>query len=330
MTKTIRDFGEQGLLKKLQAFCPPEIIGDDGAVLTLANQNHLVVTTDVLVDGVHFSDRTTPPDAVGWRGAAANLSDLAAMGATPIGITVGLSLRGDTPINWVENLYQGLSKCLQRYNTSIVGGDICRSQVNTLAITAFGQVLPNRVIRRSTAQPGDAIVVTGYHGNSRAGLELLLNPTIANQISPTERKFLLQAHQYPQPRLDVLEPLWGLTQDISVAGMDSSDGLADGIVQICQSSGVGAQIIRRAIPISDALNNLVAPEKAWEWALYGGEDFELVLCLDSQRAAELVSSLGQPAAIIGKITAEKNLKLVDSDGSEELLTLAKGFQHFSH
>ena len=328
MTKTIRDFGEQGLLKKLKAFCPPEIVGDDGAVLTLTNQHNLVVTTDILVDGVHFSDRTTPPDAVGWRGAAANLSDLAAMGATPIGITVGLSLTGDTPISWVESLYQGLSNCLQQYKTGIVGGDICRSQVNTLAITAFGQVSPNRVICRSTAQPGDAIVVTGYHGNSRAGLELLLNPPIGNQISPTERKFLLHAHQYPQPRLDVLQPLWRLNQGISVAGMDSSDGLADGIVQICQSSGVGAQIIREAIPIYNALSNLVAPEKAWEWILYGGEDFELVLCLKNQIATELVSSLGQPATIIGKITAEKDIKLIDTNGGEELLTLTKGFKHF--
>ncbi|XTZ20639.1 MAG: AIR synthase related protein, partial [cyanobacterium endosymbiont of Rhopalodia fuxianensis] len=115
--QSINDIGEQGLLKKLQVFCPGNIIGDDGAVLSVNSQEQLVITTDVLVDGVHFSDQTTPPETVGWRAAAANLSDLAAMGATPIGITVGLSLPGELMVTWVEKLYQGLTNCLQQYQT---------------------------------------------------------------------------------------------------------------------------------------------------------------------------------------------------------------------
>ena len=182
-SQLVKDIGEQGLLKKLQSFCPGEIIGDDGAVLPTHPDKDLVVTTDVLVDGVHFSDRTTTAFDVGWRAAAANLSDLAAMGAEPLGITVGLSLPGDVLVSWVEDLYQGLTACLQQYDTPIVGGDICRSQVITVAITAFGQVLPHQVIRRSNAQVGDAIVITGLHGLSRAGLELLLHPELGNQLN---------------------------------------------------------------------------------------------------------------------------------------------------
>ena len=123
----IADIGEPGLLQLLKRFCPAEIVGDDAAILEVPAGKSLVVTTDVLVDGVHFSEQTTTPEDVGWRAAAANLSDLAAMGAMPLGITVGLSLPPNTPVSWVERLYQGLTACLQSYQTSIVGGDVCRS-----------------------------------------------------------------------------------------------------------------------------------------------------------------------------------------------------------
>ncbi|MGK7937977.1 MAG: AIR synthase related protein, partial [Xenococcaceae cyanobacterium] len=118
----VKDIGEQGLLQKLQSFCPQNIIGDDGAVIPTHPDQDLVVTTDVLVDGVHFSDRTTTAFDVGWRAVAANLSDLAAMGAEPLAITVGLSLPGDVLVSWVEELYLGLTACLQQYQTPIVGG----------------------------------------------------------------------------------------------------------------------------------------------------------------------------------------------------------------
>jgi thiamine-monophosphate kinase len=132
---TVKDIGEQGLLAKLQGFCPADIIGDDGAVLPLIAGQNLVVTTDVLVDKVHFSEQTTGPEDVGWRAVAVNLSDLAAMEATPIGIMIGLSLPGGTPVAWVEKLYQGCDRCLQTYQTHLVGGDVCRSTVISIAIT---------------------------------------------------------------------------------------------------------------------------------------------------------------------------------------------------
>ena len=330
MTKTVGDLGEQGLLKKLQKFCPKDIVGDDGAIVTLAAQHNLVVTTDVLVDGVHFSDRTTPPESVGWRAAAANLSDLAAMGAHPVGITVGLSLTPDTKVSWVESLYQGISNCLGKYQTCILGGDIVRSRVNSLAITALGETLPHQAIRRSNAQPGDAIIVTGFHGDSRGGLELLFNQEMGQNLSTSEREFLIKAHQYPQPRLDILKHLEKINQRISVAGMDSSDGLADAILQICQCSGVGATLEYPAIPISPALKELVNPEKILNWAFYGGEDFELVLCLAPQMAENLVAAMDAPAAIIGKITSDKVIKIINCPGinSEISLSLREGFQHF--
>ena len=340
-TLLVRDIGEQGLLERLQRFCPPGIVGDDAAVMpSLELGQLLVVTTDVLVDGVHFSDRTTSPEDVGWRAAAVNLSDLAAMGAVPIGITVGLSLTGNVSVSWVEQVYQGLTDCLKQHNTSIVGGDVCRSPVITLSITAFGQVFPKRILRRAAAKVGDAIVVTGVHGASRAGLELLLNPEFGKHLSEPERADLIQAHQRPKPRLDVLPFLWEILDSqskiehreskIQVAGMDSSDGLADAVLQICRASGVGAVIERNRIPMPAVLSYLVSQEQAWDWALYGGEDFELVLCLPSEPAEALVEELGEGAALIGTITRAKQVWLSDSSGTyaDELLTLSRGFQHF--
>lgn len=306
------------------------MVGDDAAVLDITPGYSVVVTTDVLVDGVHFSDRTTNPEDAGWRAAAANLSDLAAMGASPLGITVGLSLPGYVPISWVEKLYKGLSKCLQMYNTSIIGGDICRSSVITIGITAFGQILPQQVIRRSTAQPGDVILVTGFHGCSRAGLELLLHPELATNLSSAARQWLIERHQRPKPRLDAKEYLSKVGGASLVTGMDSSDGLADALVQICRSSRVGAEVESQAIPLSPYLSQFVSPEQALEWALYGGEDFELVLCLPENPAQALVKQLGEGTAIIGKITAGNQVRLRDSRGisSERILTLTEGFQHF--
>ena len=326
----IRDIGEKGLLERLQRFCPPGVVGDDAAVLKTQQGRSLVVTTDLLVDGVHFSDRTTSPEDAGWRAAAANLSDLAAMGASPIGITVGLGLPGDVAVSWVERLYGGMTQCLQQYETFVVGGDICRSSVITLAITAFGQVDPTRVIRRGAAHVGDAIVVTGVHGASRAGLELLLHPELGQDLSYNERTALIQAHQRPIPRLDVLPILRNVAGTLSVAGMDSSDGLADAVVQMCQASGVGAKIERQLIPVPSALNTWV-PERSLEWALYGGEDFELVLCLPQKPAETLVRQLGKSAAMVGMIVADSDVQLIDRTGEKpaEVLTLRQGFQHFS-
>ncbi len=337
-SKRVRDIGEQGLLAKLQRFCPPDVIGDDAAILPTKPDQSLIVTTDMLVEGVHFSDVTTSPEDAGWRAAAANLSDLAAMGATPLGITIGLGLPGDVTVNWVERLYQGMTECLQKYDAPIVGGDIVRSPITTLSITAFGQADPNFIIRRSTAQIGDAIVLTGIHGASRAGLELLLHPEIAQNLKKQEQTALITAHQRPKPRLDVIPILREIVESQSkiqnlkskIAGMDSSDGLADALLQICRASQLGAMIEASKIPFPSAFQNWLTREKSLEYALYGGEDFELVLCLPPEPALALVQKLGTGAAIIGKITSDTTVILHHEQAEipDQVLTLSQGFQHF--
>lgn len=324
----VKDIGEHRLLERLQCFCPAEIIGDDGAVLLTTAEQSLVVTTDMLIDGVHFSNLTTSPEDAGWRAAAANLSDLAAMGAAPLGITVGLGLKGSVEVSWVERLYQGMTACLQQYNTSIVGGDIVRSPVITVCITAFGQVAPNLIIRRGAARVGDIIVATGIHGASRAGLELLLDHKLATNLKEEEKAALIKAHQRPQPRLDVLPILREFP--ISVAGMDSSDGLADAVIQICRASDVGAILELRKIPLPKSFNHWLTVEQGIEYGLYGGEDFELVLCLPKELGFDLVQKLGVGSAIIGIITPGSTVILHDEQNvfPDQVLTIDQGFQHF--
>ena len=372
----IKDIGEQGLLTILQKFCPAEIVGDDCAVIPTNPHKSLAVTTDMLVDGVHFSDRTTSPYDAGWRATAANLSDLAAMGATPLAVTVALAVTADTAVLWVEEFYRGMTACLQEYHTPIVGGDIVRSPVVTVAITAFGEVERDRTIRRSNARSNWAIVVTGVHGASRAGLELLLNPEFGQNLTKGDRASLILAHQRPKPRLDVLPVIWeifgceggmepplspplgkggkqelnspslskggipsppltkggpgGVNSPFLIAGMDSSDGLADAIIQICRASGVGAKVDRPKIPIPHIFSELVSPEKALDWALYGGEDFELVLFLPIANAELLVEKIGNGAAIVGITTDSTDIWLTDSSGiyPDLVLKLDRGFQHF--
>jgi thiamine-monophosphate kinase len=329
----IKDIGEQGLLKILQKFCPAEIVGDDCAVLAINPNQSLAVTTDMLVDGVHFSDRTTGPYYAGWRAAAANLSDLAAMGARPLAVTVALAVSADTAVLWVEEFYRGMTACLQEYHTPIAGGDVVRSPVVTISITALGQVEENRTIRRSNARANWAIVATGFHGASRAGLELLLNPEFGQNLEQGDRTSLILAHQQPKPRLDVLPILWEILDaagEFAIAGMDSSDGLADAIIQVCRASGVGAKVDRTKIPIPPSLSEIVSTQKALDWALYGGEDFELVLFLPIDRAKLLVERIGDGAAIVGITTESADIWLSDSSGicPDVGLKIDRGFQHF--
>ncbi len=334
--ETIADIGELALIEQLRPYCAADAIGDDAAILSVRPDHQLVVTTDVLVDTVHFSDRTTPPYSVGWRAVAANLSDLAAMGAQPLSITVGLGLPAHTALSWVEELYRGMSECLAKYGGAIVGGDLCRSSDRTVAITAVGEVQLEQVIRRNTAAPGMTVVVTGVHGASRAGLALLLGELAISGDEEVQAGWI-KAHQQPVPRFDAIAALRQITQAqttkvsnpaLVIAGMDSSDGLANALLQLSSSSGVGMDIVRSQIPIPPGLSAAVSPKTAIDWALYGGEDFELLLCVPPSIAEKLIQT---PFGIaIGTTTNTGTVSIRrDLDSKEAgMIVTHRGFQHF--
>jgi len=341
---TIKSIGEQGLLKIFRQYCS-DVVGDDAAPMGATLPDHqMVVTTDMLIDGVHFSDRTTSPNDVGWRAAAVNLSDLAAMGAKPWGLVMSVGLPPDTEISWIESVYQGFAECLRTYGTQLVGGDTVRSPVRTFGVTAFGQVPKNQLIQRHTAKVGDAIVITGLHGLSKAGLELLFQPELKEKLlSPLKMgdrllagqeliQAICQAHQRPVPRFDAIAILHKILKqnnqlsEFPISGMDSSDGLADAIIQICRRSQVGAEIYWRSLPIHRAVR-ILASDHALDWVLYGGEDFELVLCMPFGLAEQFVWQLPS-AAIIGKIIEGNQIDGL-TDGATNRLGVRSGFQHFS-
>jgi thiamine-monophosphate kinase len=333
--ETIADIGERALIERLKAFCAAGAIGDDAALMTVQPGHTLVVSSDMLTDTVHFSDRTTPPYAVGWRATAANLSDLAAMGATPLGITISLGLPPQTPWAWVKDLYQGISDCLKAHGGAIVGGDLCRCEQRTISITALGEVLPEQAIRRHTATAGSVVVVTGAHGASRAGLAFL-TAELASDSASNQAQAWITSHQRPTPRFDAVACLHQLAEqfddlDATVTGMDSSDGLANALLQISQSSQVGMDIVQSQIPLPPGLSATVGPETALEWALYGGEDFELVLCL-SPRLAQAFIATG--CAITIGTTTDTGLVQLVSLGDKDLSSsrvqhlLYKDFKHF--
>jgi thiamine-monophosphate kinase len=307
------------LLQELQPFFAPQSVaipvsvGDDSAVVSF--DGDLVITKDLLVDGVHFSDRTTDAEAVGWRAGAANLSDLAAMGASPIGLIVGLALPGDTPLDWILGVYRGLA----HFGVPILGGDTVRSSQRVLSITALGKI-QGPPIRRNQARVGDQLLVTGPMGSARAGLELLLYPEKGKQLSQEDAQVLIQAHQRPTPRLDIPSLLFAQTRRIG--GMDTSDGLADAVLQVCRASGVGALIEHQKVPILPAVCTL-AGDSALDWAYYGGEDFELLLSVDPIVAEKLLA-LHQGFTMIGTVTT--NPEVLDDRGV--LLTMDRSFQHF--
>lgn len=354
-SNTIADLGELALIEKLKPFCADGSVGDDAASMSISPNHRLVVTTDMLTENVHFSGQTTPPYSVGWRAAAANLADIAAMGAAPLGVTVGLGLPGHTPFSWVEELYRGLTDCLTTYGSAIVGGDLCRSMQRTVSITALGEVVPAQIIQRDTAVPGMTVVVTGPHGASRAGLALLLEELeLGDDISANlpgglvgreltsdapvggvlgQAMAWIRAHQMPIPRFDALRDLRRLISEgehatyPTVAGMDSSDGLANALLQISHSSQVGMDIVRSRIPLPTGLSAAVGPETALKWGLYGGEDFELVLCLPDKIAAAFTKT--RFATAIGRTTDTGVVRLLPSEGSSMGTSIThESFQHF--
>ncbi len=331
-SQTISDLGELAVIERIKAFCPEGVVGDDAAVVSVKKGHRLVVTTDMLTAGVHFSDRTTPPHAIGWRATAANLSDLAAMGASPIGITIALGLPPQTPLPWIEALYQGITACLSSHGGIILGGDLCRSEQQTLSITALGEVRPEQTIRRDAASVGMTVVVSGPHGGSRAGLAVLLGeaPVERAEGRPDVKEWI-RAHQLPVPRFDVIAQVCKLARDRTpyptIAGMDSSDGLANALLQLSKSSGVGMDVVRSRIPLPLGLCETVGEKTALSWALYGGEDFELVLCLSSDIASQMVQT-GLVTAI-GTTTESGAVRLFEAEGSTESVLIShQSFQHF--
>jgi thiamine-monophosphate kinase len=322
---TLAELGERELLDRLARFAPPGQFNDDTALLP-ADSRALLVNTDVLVEGVHFSDTTTSPADVGWRAAVANLSDLAASGSEQVeGITVGLVAPGSTSWRWVEQVYQGISEALDRFGGTLLGGDCSTGNQRLLSISAFARLGPLR-LHRAQAQPGDLLMSSGPHGLSRLGLALLQDTPLPTPLSlpTTLKEQAIRCHQRPWPRFDALQSLMACKPEHlpwRAGGTDSSDGLLAAVHGLCRSSGCGAVLSRDALPRAASWPSA----EAWDrWCLSGGEDFELVLSLPPEWA-ELWKQHQPGSCCFGAITADKDRIIWNDSGA---LLQPSGFSHY--
>lgn len=294
-------------------------IGDDCAVLQVPAGQQLVVSIDTLVEGTHFLP-DTPPAEVANRLLGAAVSDLAAAAATPAWLTLALTLPEADP-HWLEPFAAALAQRADELGISLVGGDTTRGATLTLSAQVHGLVAEGQALLRSGAQVGDRILVSGTLGDSRGGLETLLQPLPVDD----RVQYLQQRFYRPEPRIELARRLRPHVH----AGLDISDGLLADLNHLLEASGVGAEIERDRVPCSDALRQTY-PQQAVDWALSGGEDFELCLSVAAEQAGACIAAaqtLGIGLTEVGRMTAERGLRVLDAEG-RVIEGLVQGYDHF--
>ena len=332
---TVSDLGEHALIARITArlALPPWVVvgpGDDAAVIEPERRMLDVLTTDALVEGIHFDRRFCPADAIGHKALAVNLSDLAAMGALPRAALLSLVLPGKLPTSDVDSLLDGLLALAARHRVAVIGGNITRSpQLGPdqaagpliIDVTAIGVVAPRRVLRRAGARPGDEVYVTGSLGAGAAGLQAFRENV---ELPGAQVRYLT-----PEPRVRA-GLLLGRNR-AATACMDLSDGLADGVRQVAQASGVGMAIEAESLPIDDEVRGWFAQRRADPAiaALAGGDDYELMFTTRPAQRGRLRAVRGLlgdlPITRIGVVTKGRDLVLRTSAGLREL---PAGFEHF--
>lgn len=324
-TRTVAEIGEFALIDALRDALPTTVrqsasvtdgIGDDAAIWTPQPGHVSVITTDTLVEGVHFRLDWTDWRSLGFKSLAVNLSDIAAMGATPRLATVSLGLRGGERVDDLRAMYAGMGELAGAHEVVVAGGDVVRSPERLMiSVTAIGEAPVDRVLRRSGARPGDLICVSGTLGASAAGLAILAEPKRFAGLATTG--LLVAAHLRPNPRI-ALGKL--LAEAGATAAMDLSDGLLGDLPKILAASDVAATIDARLLPVAPALRALF-PDRWLDLALRGGEDYELLFTMPPQamtRLNERANEIGATVTAIGTITdrvdADSRIALVDLDG----------------
>ncbi|MCW9059302.1 MAG: thiamine-phosphate kinase [Gammaproteobacteria bacterium] len=290
-------------------------IGDDAALLRVPDGQELVVTVDTLVAGVHFPV-DTPPAAIGHKALAVNLSDLAAMGATPAWVTLALTLpTADT--DWLAAFAEGLFALAAAHGVQLVGGDTTHGPLS-ITVQAMGLVPAGRALRRAGAREGDAILVTGYLGDAALALK-----RGAAAVSALRARL-----DMPHPRVAAGEAL----RELASSAIDLSDGLLADLGHIVRASAVGAELWVDALPRSDAFRQTVEREQP-DWhglPLTGGDDYELCVTLAPERietARARLAELGLPLTEVGRIRAGQGIHCRHEDGREHQPT-SKGYEHF--
>jgi thiamine-monophosphate kinase len=297
-------------------------IGDDAAVVAVGGGRRWALTTDALVEGVHFELGRGTARQLGRKALAVNLSDLAAMGAQPRHALVALGLPETTAEAFVEELFDGLESMALEHRVSIVGGNLTRAPVLSLTVTAIGD-LAGPPLARAGGSPGDRLVVTGPLGSSALGLILVRE---GREPADPDEALLVRRHLDPDPRVAAGQAL----RLIATAGIDVSDGLAQDAGHLAKASRCCARLELARIPLSPAYDRLTADlDDRWAPALAGGEDYELLLAVPApllRSAQSAAAEVGAHLHEIGALVAGTGVVVVDADGSER--PSPPGWRHF--
>lgn len=297
-------------------------IGDDCALLTVAEKQLLAISTDTLVSGIHFLAQIDPAD-LGYKALAVNLSDLAAMGADPAWLSLALTLP-NVDEAWLKTFSDSLFEQLDYYGMQLIGGDTTRGPLS-MTLTINGLVPAGRALTRSGAKIGDWIYVTGTLGDSAAGLAILQQRL---QVSdPEARNYLLKRHLRPMPRILQGKAL----RDLATSAIDISDGLISDLKHVLKASGCGARIELDELPMSQVMTQHAEVDQALCWALTGGEDYELCFTVPEINRGALdvaLSHLGADYTCIGQIVSPADgVKFYR--GHQEIELPWHGYDHFS-
>ncbi len=315
----LKELGEFGLIERIKEALggpmPDGVlgIGDDCAVLPQAGGMETLVSTDMLLEGSHFLRGDIPARLLGWKSAAVNFSDIAAMGGRPVGSFLSLGLPAGLDSDWMDAFLAGYKECSQYCGAPLLGGDTTTSQDGiAINVTVIGQCQRGRSRKRSSAVPGDLICVTGPLGDSAAGLQAILQGVRGSE----DAEALVERHYRPMPRVSEGQAL-AATPGVH-AMMDISDGVASDLRHILKASGVGAAVRTQDVPLSAELRRVCA-QQGWDattLALTGGEDYELLFTMAPGTEPPV------PYFVIGTVTEEKTL--VWEGSSQDFI----GFRHF--
>jgi len=316
LVKTMHEFN---LIQKYFTWDnPPEdiavAVGDDAAVMDIPAGKQLVTSTDTLISGVHFP-KDTSPNAIGHKALAVNLSDLAAMGATPKWFTLALTLPEIDKV-WLEGFSQGLKTLAQQHQCFLVGGDTTRGPLS-ISIQVMGLVDAGRALLRSGAGVGDKIYVTGSLGDAAAGLQSIQGDLV---LPKRDAEYCQQRLNNPIPRLAESDAL----KTFASACIDISDGLLQDLSHILKESSVGARLNLSKLPFSSSLKGLDR-DVATKCALTGGDDYELLFTLPTEKESHFLEAMQYEATCIGEITSNKQV-ITDTTGKHLTST---GYNHFN-
>ncbi len=335
----LKKLGEFGLIQKLQARIPPRSkrvlhgIGDDCAVYAGQNGTHWVVSTDALVENVHFDLKTHTPEILGRKTIAVNVSDIAAMGAKPKFAVITLGLPKKIKVEFIDKFYKGLNKASKHFQMDVIGGDTVSSpKALFINLTIVGETIKHRLFTRKGARTGDAVCVTGTLGDSALGLKILKSKKSTWKGGDSLRNKLIKKHLQPEPRLDFSLRLAKSKMKVS-SMIDVSDGLTQDLQHLLTASGKGAELWEDRLPLSQAFEKFSILNKipAGKLALGGGEDYELLFTINSDNVKKLKESCdlsGVPVTQIGEISSQPGIVLIQPGGKRKSLQKPLGFNHF--